>query len=218
MNSRALFLVCVGLASLGVAAPLWQRGALDLAALALVAGLAWATPALLASPPPAQGLRQALDAAWLNSAWFGLFALAAMLMAWLEAGSWPLALLVVCASLAAWDLGAFRRRLAGAPGPATRLRSYQLFPERQAPPPPSPASPPEGAAEAGMAAQALERAALERAHLRALGLASLAGIGISLAGYLLVGWLGFQAGLALMLVLGVALAAGLVALARLVGR
>lgn len=229
LNSRAIFLTCVGLACAGLSIALGQGGWLGLSGLALAAGLAWAAPELLTGSQDAtlQSLRRSLAPAWLGDAWFGLFIFGASLTGFQGGGSWGLALLTICAALAAWDLQAFRRRVYPVEAENIHLRAYLAQNRRSTTPEaasgdvaegsgwylPSDANPARDSTEADV--QAAERAALERAHLRALGLVSLSGFGLAYLCFGLAGWLGFEAGILVGLGLGLVLAVILVVMARL---
>lgn len=220
LNSRSILIGCIAFAAgalaLGFA---WQRR-WEFAVLAVLIGAAWALPELLASSRHLGFLRSG----WLGGLCFGSIILLAV--GWIFAGGgWQLGLIAISAGLAAWDLGAFRRRVFGdAAEQRTLLRAYH--------PAGRVGAPANGAfahsrsneeetvheAEPAAPAQQAEHLAFERAHLRALGWVSLAGVAaavlIALASRLI--HLSLTLGLALGLILVVLV--GLLILARLLGR
>ena len=230
MNSRSILIGCIAFAAGALALGFAWQTRWGFAVLAVLLGVAWALPELLASSKRL-GL---LGAGWLAGVWFGSFVLLAV--GWIFAGGgWQLGLIAISAGLAAWDLGAFRRRVFGDEAEQrTLLRAYHPAGRVGAPangvsahsrsngeetaPEAEPAAPGQQAEQKQAEQQHAEHMAFERAHLRALGWVSLVGVAaavlIILASRLI--HLSLNLGLALGLILAVLV--GLLILARLLGR
>lgn len=224
INTRILFFACLIVANGGLGATFALRGERGAALAALLAGLAWALPELSFFQKAAARQRQGWlkDARWLSNLCFGLTALLAALCV-LVGYAWWLALALLAAALAAWDLFAFRQRVFAGRQESSRtvLRAYRRAnPVATSAPETGPepvgealdesAMSPEGALQAMQA----ERLAFEAAHLRMLGwviLGGLAGAGLI---YTAAGWLRFPSGLSLALALSLGLVILLIGLAR----
>jgi hypothetical protein len=196
MNSRILFLAGA-LACAGLQAVLYGlAGATGVAILAVLIGLLWTLPDLFPGERKLAWLRQT----WLSNLWFILLGLASIGILWIQR-PWPVAVLVLILSLAAWDLHAFRQRVYPAErvGGATVLRAYHSG----------------RSVVHGQAVEGEEQAAFERAHLRALGLVILLCAVLSLGLYFLAGLIAIPAGLLVGLGLTLAMVLSLIFLARL---
>jgi hypothetical protein len=236
LSSRFFFFLSAILAAVALSTGAMLAGSPTVAILAVALAGLWLSPELL----PASGWRDRLRSGWVSNACLGTFTLFAL---WLELVDqpWPLAVGVLAAALAAWDLFAFRRRVywqERALGGAV-LRAYHAPGARMADgntPEPGAAYPlaypesdtPAGAAgeedetqlpaQAAVVASAAANAALERSHLRALGAVILAGVGCAALLYLLAGAVELRLGLAAALGLGLGLVIALIVLVRVVNR
>ena len=230
-NSRNIFIACALVAGSGLAGALLLSGYIAAALIAAAAGLVWALAELLAERAGMDWLRQS----WLSNTCLALIALGGV---WLEliGEPWWLALAILIAGLAAWDLFAFRRRVfwqQRSKGGAV-LRAYRAggngLPAGQgiASQAAYPLAYPESQNETGevetdtpMAAEAAteaESVALDRAHLRALGSVTGAGAISAVLLYLIAGVINLRVGLGSGLGLSLLLSIALILLMRMMAR
>ena len=206
-NSRIVFWICVGLAALGLVVNFSLRSHTWLAGLALLFGILWG----MGETGLPGKLGRALNAGWISNLCFTVVILLGAASGILQ-GYWWLALAVTLAALGAWDLRAYRLRIAenisipGIQEPVLKSPAEFRIDEKTetALVPAAPGT-----------LKSAEQSMLDRAHLSALAWTLAAGLAAALLGTAAARWLSFSAGIGTTWLLGLLVVAALLGLGKL---